>query len=145
MLCELLNFIVKLEQCNLALSCCRILFIYIVTYIFWKTVQYCTLFMIPSSGNLFHTLWRMKKNQRELTIRDTSLQPPEMIKSIVIGDETWCFQYDPTTKQNGSWKIYLKPRKHEKHLQKLRQSSSQKEWSTKNSFHLVKQLLLNII
>jgi len=85
-------------------------------------------------------------------IDETARNDLNFLKSIVIHDETWCFQYDPATKRQSAencLKIHLKPIKHEKHLQKLRQFSSHsltaKEFSTKNSFHLVTQLLSNII
>jgi len=102
-----------------------------------------------------HTLTNEPKSTIVNHSRDvfaTARNDPNFHKSIVTDDETRCFQYDPTTKrkvQNGSRKIHLKPKKHEKHLQKLRQclshSLTANELSTKNSLHLVKQLLPNII
>lgn len=67
------------------------------------------------------------------------------LKSIVTGDETWCFQYDPEIKrQSAEWKSKNSPQ-----IKKTRKSPSKiktmlivffdsKKASTKSSFQLVK-------
>jgi len=44
---------------------------------------------------------------------------PNFTKSIITGDETWCFQYDPETKSQSTWKSPGDPK-----VQKTRQTLS---------------------
>ena len=38
-------------------------------------------------------------------IVETAENDPEFLDSIIIGDESWCFKYDPETKrQSAEWK-----------------------------------------
>ncbi|GFW15539.1 FLJ37770-like protein [Trichonephila clavipes] len=48
-----------------------------------------------------HTLSSEQKTMRNAHCRDIILaaeNDPNFLKSIVTGDETWCFRYDPETK-----------------------------------------------
>jgi len=60
-----------------------------------------------------HTLTDEQKSMRVNHARDvvaTARNDPNFLKSIVTGDETWCFQYDPTTKrQSAEWKSRNSP------------------------------------
>jgi len=56
----------------------------------------------------------LNKNQSEVRnckdIISDFENDPNFIKSIVTGDETWCFQYDPETKrQSAEWKCRNSP------------------------------------
>ena len=60
-----------------------------------------------------HTLRSDQKSMRINHSRDivaAAENNPNFLKSIVTGDETWCFQYDPETKRqrNGSQTIHHK-------------------------------------
>ncbi|KAG5317859.1 SETMR methyltransferase, partial [Pseudoatta argentina] len=58
-----------------------------------------------------HTLRSDQKSARINYSRDivaAAENNPNFLKSIVTGDKTWCFQYDPETKRNGSQKIHHK-------------------------------------
>lgn len=74
-----------------------------------------------------HTLNEHQKSMRIQHSRDivaAAKNDSNFLKSIVTGDETWCFQYDPETKrQSAEWKSKNSPqaKKHEKHHQKSRQ------------------------
>ena len=102
-----------------------------------------------------HTLRSDQKSARINYSRDivaAAENNPNFLKSIVMGDETWCFQYDPETKrQSAEWKSKNSPqaKKYEKFHQKSRQCSSHsliaKVLSTKSLFQLAKQLLVHII
>jgi len=60
-----------------------------------------------------HTLRSDKKSMRINHSRDivaAAENNPNFLKSIVTGDETWCFQYDPETKrQSAEWKSKNSP------------------------------------
>jgi len=60
-----------------------------------------------------HTLTDEQKSVRVGHSRDVvaaARNDPNFLKSIVTGDETWCFQYDPETKrQSAEWKSKNSP------------------------------------
>jgi uncharacterized protein YwgA len=55
---------------------------------------------------LFHTPGHLSKGKIESNLAKTSSQWPMQTKvlfnKIITGDETWCFVYDPKTKQQSS-------------------------------------------
>jgi len=51
------------------------------------------------------------QKQRRLHISSDLLRNAETFASVIAGDETWCFQYDPETKrQSVQWKTQNSPR-----------------------------------
>jgi len=51
------------------------------------------------------------QNQRRLHSSSDLLRNAETFASVITGDETWCFQYDPETKrQSMQWKTQNSPR-----------------------------------
>lgn len=66
-----------------------------------------------------HTLTDDEKLRRVNHSRDliaTAENDPNFLKSIVTGDETWCFQYDPETKrQSAEWLSQGDPRSKKVH------------------------------
>jgi hypothetical protein len=60
-----------------------------------------------------YTLTNEQKSKRSAHCRDiisAAENDPDFLKSIVTGDETWCFQYDPKTKrQSAEWKSSNSP------------------------------------
>jgi len=63
-----------------------------------------------------------QKDQRIAACRDmiaTADSDPDFFKKIVMGDETWCFAYDPTTKrQSTAWFGEASPRPKKLRFQK---------------------------
>jgi len=50
------------------------------------------------------------QKQRRLHISTDLLRNAEMFDRVITGDETWCFQYDPETKQQSmQWKTHNSP------------------------------------
>jgi len=71
-----------------------------------------------------HSLTPEQKDQRIAACRDliaTRDSDPDLFKKIVIGDETWCSAYDPTTKrQSAPWFGETSPRPKKLRFQKSR-------------------------
>ena len=71
-----------------------------------------------------HSLTPEQKDRRIAACRDliaTADSVPDFFKKIVIGDETWCFAYDPTTKpQSAAWVGETSPRPKKLRFQKSR-------------------------
>jgi len=80
---------------------------------------------------------------------ETAKNDLNFVKTIVTGDETWCFQYGPESKrQSAIWKspkVHQKLKKHEERLQKSRQCSLlysiANKLFTRSLFQMVRQLL----
>jgi hypothetical protein len=55
---------------------------------------------------LFHTPWHLSKGKMESRIAKTlswwPMQTKIFFNKIIMEDETWCFVYDPETKQQSS-------------------------------------------
>jgi len=71
-----------------------------------------------------HSLTPEQKDWRIAACRDLIVRAdsdPYFFKKIVIGDETWCFAYDPTTKpQSAAWVGETSPRPKKMRFQKSR-------------------------
>ncbi|GFX06781.1 FLJ37770-like protein [Trichonephila clavipes] len=70
-----------------------------------------------------HTLSPEQKEMRSVHCRDiisTAENDPNFLKSIVTGEETWCFQYDPETKrQSESYSSTLYKRREKSSIMKV--------------------------
>ena len=54
-------------------------------------------------------------------IVETAENDPEFLDSIITGDESWCFKYDPETKcQSAEWKSEGEPKPKKMRFQKSR-------------------------
>jgi hypothetical protein len=68
------------------------------------------------SGDRKHATVEHCKDMLQSAQNDTNVK-----KSIVTGDETWCFQYEPLTKQqSAAWLSPKKPKLKKVHMQNSR-------------------------